>query len=252
MPADRLRTAGRHAWTTRAVRAGLASAAAVADTSRAVTAVATLADALRGAWTASATETGTSHGVVVSGRLLRGSRVVETARWLAEPLGRTGRPAADRATVMGLARWSEGATRSSWLYRWLTAEPEPEVIVIDLRETISVGPVIILLDRLIRWLVPASHRSTVVGVAKSVHQSVRAAPVQVTSLVLAVAVLTNLGLTLATGEPTQAGVVARIVLLGLAAIGTRITMTWDELVETRPVRLLIAALEPPEPPDDGT
>ncbi|SHH68142.1 hypothetical protein [Halobaculum gomorrense] len=36
--------------------------------------------------------------------------------------------------------------RNSWLYTWLTKEPEPEVIVIDLRETWTVGPVIALLD----------------------------------------------------------------------------------------------------------
>lgn len=39
-------------------------------------------------------------------------------------------------------------TRRSFLYRWLTKEPEPEVIVIDLRETYTVGPFIALLDRL--------------------------------------------------------------------------------------------------------
>jgi hypothetical protein len=44
--------------------------------------------------------------------------------------------------------------RGSWLYGWLTAEPEPDVIVIDLRETRTVGPVIELLDRAIEWATP--------------------------------------------------------------------------------------------------
>jgi hypothetical protein len=35
------------------------------------------------------------------------------------------------------------------VWRWLTAEPDPDVIVIDLRETLTVGPVIAVLD----WLV---------------------------------------------------------------------------------------------------
>ena len=43
-----------------------------------------------------------------------------------------------------LARW----TRHAFLYRWLTKEPEPDVIVIDLRETYTVGPFIALLDRM--------------------------------------------------------------------------------------------------------
>ena len=56
--------------------------------------------------------------------------------------------AADASALAGgvraLARW----TRQSYLYRWLTKEPEPDVVVIDLRETYTVGPVIALLDRL--------------------------------------------------------------------------------------------------------
>ena len=43
-----------------------------------------------------------------------------------------------------VGRWA----RHSFLYRWLTAEPDPEVIVIDLRETYTVGPVLAILDRL--------------------------------------------------------------------------------------------------------
>jgi len=36
--------------------------------------------------------------------------------------------------------------RDSFLIQWLTKEPEPAVIVIDLRETRTVGPVVRLLD----------------------------------------------------------------------------------------------------------
>jgi hypothetical protein len=36
----------------------------------------------------------------------------------------------------------------------LTAEPEPDVIVIDLRETWTVGPFLRLLDKLISWVLP--------------------------------------------------------------------------------------------------
>lgn len=61
------------------------------------------------------------------------------------------------AEQSGLARASREGTewaRASFLYRWLTKEPEPDVVVIDLRETLSVGPFIALLDRVLRWLVP--------------------------------------------------------------------------------------------------
>jgi len=36
--------------------------------------------------------------------------------------------------------------------RWLTAEPEPDVIVIDLRETVTVGPIVLVLDRIVERL----------------------------------------------------------------------------------------------------
>ena len=84
-------------------------------------------------------------------------RVVEQFRaWLAASwLARTGTALADGLTTAAdasalakgtrtLARW----TRQSSCYRWLTEEPDPDVIVIDLRETYTVGPVIALLDRL--------------------------------------------------------------------------------------------------------
>jgi hypothetical protein len=35
------------------------------------------------------------------------------------------------------------------IHRWLTAEPDPDVIVVDLRETVTVGPVILVLDRIV-------------------------------------------------------------------------------------------------------
>ena len=69
-----------------------------------------------------------------------------TSRILALP-GILGRAAATARVTRGLGavrRWG----RHSFLYRWLTKEPDPDVIVIDLRETYTVGPVIALLDRI--------------------------------------------------------------------------------------------------------
>lgn len=40
-------------------------------------------------------------------------------------------------------------TQSSFLYRWLTAEPDPDVVIIDLSETWTAGPIIAILDRTI-------------------------------------------------------------------------------------------------------
>lgn len=81
-----------------------------------------------------------------------------------EHWGGTSRVVTVLDSVLGTARrWIDGAgtlgaaetagsrfavlARRSWLYRWLTAEPEPEVVVIDLRETYTVGPMLAVLDR---------------------------------------------------------------------------------------------------------
>ncbi|WP_153952543.1 hypothetical protein [Halosegnis longus] len=46
--------------------------------------------------------------------------------------------------------------RDSRLYRWLSAEPDPTVVTIDLRETYTIGPILRLLERVVtpiaaRW-----------------------------------------------------------------------------------------------------
>lgn len=41
-----------------------------------------------------------------------------------------------------LVRW----IHHTYLYRWFTAEPEPDIIVIDLRETYTIGPILRLID----------------------------------------------------------------------------------------------------------
>jgi hypothetical protein len=56
--------------------------------------------------------------------------------------------AADASVLAAAVRTNVYWIRHSFLYRWLTKEPEPNVVVIDLRETYTVGPLIALLDRL--------------------------------------------------------------------------------------------------------
>lgn len=60
---------------------------------------------------------------------LAGSRIVRSARALT---GRAGH-----------------IVENSSVYRWLTKEPEPDIIVIDLRETYTVGPFIKILDSVV-------------------------------------------------------------------------------------------------------
>ena len=63
------------------------------------------------------------------------------------------RRASEGSTLIGaaasLASRAEAVVRQSYGYRWLTAEPDPSVIVIDLRETRTVGPFVRLLERVV-------------------------------------------------------------------------------------------------------
>lgn len=162
------------------------------------------------------------------------SRAVNTSR-LARP-------------VPVIVAWTE----SSFLYRWLTADPEPEVIVIDLRETLTVGPFIAVLDRWIRTLADGTPTSTLRTLAAAIGRTIRAAPIRVASLVLVVAVVTNALASLLLGGLEGAGLVARLVVAGVAVLGLRVDLSWSELRETWAVRMLVAALEPPPPPDTAS
>ncbi|MDB9249188.1 hypothetical protein PN419_09310 [Halorubrum ezzemoulense] len=141
------------------------------------------------------------------------------------------------------------AVRDSFLYRWLTAEPDPDVIVIDLRETWTVGPFIRLLDAVLDRLLPALDDSRLATAARAAARYTLAAPVVVGGLAVLVAGL-GLGLASVAGGTlgtTRLGVAAGLVAAG--AVATRERRSWAELRETRPVELLVAALEPPEPSD---
>ena len=144
------------------------------------------------------------------------------------------------------------AVRSSFLYRWLTAEPDPDVIVIDLRETWTVGPVIRLLDAVIDRAWPALDDSRVASGVRAGVRLTLGAPAVVCGLAI-LAIGLGLGLTSVTAGTlgtTRLGVTAALVVAGIVA--TRERRSWSELRETRPVELLVAALEPPEPPDRET
>ena len=159
------------------------------------------------------------------------------------------RRAAHRSRLGKLWRRTAAAVRSSYLYRWLTAEPDPEVIVIDLRETWTVGPFIRLLDAILDRLLPALDDSRLAAAARTVVRGTLAAPAVVTGVALLAAGL-GLGLvSVAAGTlgTTRLGVAVALAVAGVVA--TRERRSWAELRETRPVELLVAALEPPEPPD---
>ena len=150
--------------------------------------------------------------------------------------------------LAGLLARTTAWIRGSWLYRWLTAEPDPDVIVIDLRETRIVGPILRVLDWLFTSLGTSSGGSLLATVGRRGYRFAVSRPVQLASAGLGAGALALVALLLATGSESLGLVVVTAVLAVVAALGSRVEASWTDLRETRPVRLLVAAFEPPEPP----
>ena len=157
----------------------------------------------------------------------------------------------DDARITGAAATIGRWVRRSFLYRWLTAEPEPEVVEIDLRETLTVGPILVVLDRTVRTLEQAAPTSTVRSLAAEVATRTRDAPIRVASLVVIAALVTETIVSGLLGTLDSVGFGVRLLLAAVALVGVRIELSWTELRGTRPVRLLVAALEPPPPPESS-
>lgn len=159
--------------------------------------------------------------------------------------------AVDRARVTGRTRSLRRYITGSVVYRWLTSEPEPDVIVIDLRETRTAGPMLSVLDRVITTAVASLPTSSVGAVGQALTTRVRARPIRTLSLLfLPVVVLSTLG-TAVTGALTPALAVAHLLFSVSGLLGMRSRRSLEELLETRTVRVVAAAFEPPAPPEQA-
>ena len=159
------------------------------------------------------------------------------------------RQASPHSTLSDLTRAGRQFTTRSWLYRWLTAEPDPDVIVIDLRETLTVGPWLAALERGLRWLLPAAATSVLFGTVRRCQTAMQSRPVQLVSLLVGTLTAVGLFASAGLGVGSTIFVGGLGVLALLAVIGSRVTWSWADLRETRGYQMLAAAFEPPEPPE---
>jgi len=204
---------------------------------------AALATATVTGWAIGAT-TGTLQGLRAA---LSNATVV---MWLRGAGGAVQNGVADSA-LSRLFDWLERVARASWLHRRLTAEPEPDVVVVDLRETLIVGPPLALLDRLLDPAVRNWHHADSRTTLERLEAVVRARPIVVLSLVIVAAVLANLVLSLALGTLSSASFGLSLLVAALALAGTRLDASTAELAETRTYAVLSALVEPPEVPDES-
>jgi hypothetical protein len=169
-----------------------------------------------------------------------------------------------RALVARVGHWARNARlagasatfiawlEASFLFRWLTEEPDPEVIVIDLRKTITVAPFIVLLDRTIQLLAVGTPTSIIGQGSERLAVAVRDEPIRNCSLAVLIIVNTNILVAGALGTLGAVGLSVRLLIVAIALPGLLVRQSWNELQDSRVVRLLIAALEPPEPPEGST
>jgi len=154
--------------------------------------------------------------------------------------------AGGRQVATTLHRW----VTLSWGYQWLTAEPEPDVIIIDLRDSVVVGPVIRLLDWFIPRGVQAIRGSTTYRQLSKLATTVRAAPLRAGGAVLLGIALLQLFVGAVTGSLGASDRVVWLAVATLGLYGLRETQSWDELRESRVVEAIRALLEPPTPPKE--
>lgn len=161
------------------------------------------------------------------------------------------RTGVERSQLASTARTLGRYVRHSWLYRWLTVEPEPEVIVIDLRETYTVGPFIRLLDRILEDFTRATASSRAVELARRVESRFRTRPLRVLGAAILGAVVLSGLVSFLLGQLGMGWFVGHAVLTGLSVLGLRSERTLEDLTETRAWELLVAVFEPPEPPTES-
>lgn len=157
--------------------------------------------------------------------------------------------ATDTSVLVGLISFFGRAVRHSWLYRWLTKEPEPDIIVIDLRETWTVGPIIALLDRVIRFFGRGFQGSASQRLVSWSENQFRRQPISFVSTILLVMTAISLVSRIFRGDVTGGFLLGIGVLIVLAIGGLSVDLTLEELQKTRIFKLIRKVLEPPEPPD---
>ena len=156
------------------------------------------------------------------------------------------------AAATANARLGEALRRvvtASVLYRWLTSEPDPDVIVIDLRDTYSVGPALTTLERTLSALLPGVATSSVGTVVQAVGAVLRTQPIRAASFTLLGVLTAAVSFAAIMGALTAPLVVGAVVATLAALVGLRSRASLEELGETSVVQTLGAALEPPAPPE---
>jgi hypothetical protein len=185
------------------------------------------------------------HSVIIQG--VRGLRRRLVTAVQTNVISETMNRAASNAKIPSLVeRAGRQALAGSWLYRWLTTEPEPRVIEIDLRETWTVGPVLRALEPVLQWLQPRVE--TAESVSQRLEGAVAHRAVQLLAAftgIMLLAIVTSL----LRADASLAVIGFVTMLAAIAFLFIRIQIPWSDLGESRSARVLQSVVRLLEPPD---
>lgn len=137
---------------------------------------------------------------------------------------------------------------TSWLYRWLTDEPDPAVVVIDLRETLALGPLLARLEIAIRDAIGVMPTSGGLRRGFQLRARFQQRPIRVVSFGLIGVVLLAFIPLLATGETVGFVTFLLFGLLLVGLRGTQSSISWAEIKETDAYKTISTVFEPPDSP----
>ena len=144
-------------------------------------------------------------------------------------------------TEATLTEWSS----NSRIVGWFLTEPDPEVVVIDLRETYTVGPLLGLLSSLYTTAEAVAETSGLSAAGATLADRYRVAPIRVIGAGLLLVRLAGLVVSIGVApDPRTTG--WWLVLVGVALLATRERRSADELDGTLVGRVFM----PPESGDD--
>jgi hypothetical protein len=135
---------------------------------------------------------------------------------------------------------------ASWLYRWLTTEPEPGEIVIDLRESVFVRPFLDVIAGVWPRARATGARSQLVTMLAETEATFEDDPVTAGSFVVLVATVVNTAVTGLIGDLSAVGVVVRAVVIAGALLGLRLRGSPAMITDSRVIKLARATIRSPE------
>lgn len=134
---------------------------------------------------------------------------------------------------------------SSTVYGWTVKEPDPDLVVIDLRETFSISPILTAFDDVIEFMVPAWMRSKIHTVYTAASKELKENTVKTVSATLFLAFTASLFVIEVSLELTLLSLGVLFLASVVSAYGTKSEKNWRDIKETKVFKLVIELLEPP-------